>query len=93
MGTCQSKDNNKVYNTTETGSNGQLSRFSNIYDKQKEIDRRVKIPIELVVCHFTPSTFPMVPIVTRETTQICANSWSIILGECHLLNEKYSNIE
>eukprot|EP01041_Mallomonas_annulata_P001957 gene1957-3797_t len=37
-----------------------------------------KVPVEILVAHFTPSTFPLYPIISKKTTDLCRASWEKI---------------
>jgi hypothetical protein len=82
MGTCESKGTKKLeYDVNNQKNNAHVMSYRNIYELQEELDRAVKMPLELAVCHYTPSTFPLVPVVTKRTTKLCSDSWDQILGE------------
>jgi hypothetical protein len=49
-----------------------------IADIQKGFDLEFDIPMEVVVAHFTPSNFPLLPIVNKKTATVCAHSWELI---------------
>jgi hypothetical protein len=41
--------------------------------------KRVQIPLALKVAHYTPSSFPMVPVINKYTCKHLADSWGIIV--------------
>lgn len=45
---------------------------------QHKFAREYEIPLEIQVAHFTPSSFPMVPIITPRSARICAETWKLI---------------
>ena len=45
---------------------------------QQKLSAKYKIPDEVKVAHFTPSIFPLVPLIHRTNTQLCKDSWKII---------------
>ena len=50
-----------------------------------------KFPIEIQVAHFTPSFFPLMPMITKKTSTICKSSWDLILSKT-LVDESGSSI-
>ena len=47
---------------------------------QKSIQDEISIPLTVQVAHFTPSSFPLVPIINSKTTNFCSTSWSKIVA-------------
>eukprot|EP01041_Mallomonas_annulata_P001627 gene1627-3150_t len=47
----------------------------------KDLFSRHPIPIHVSVAHFTPSTFPILPMISLKTTMICRESWAKILAK------------
>mmetsp|Transcript_1471 Transcript_1471/g.1547 ORF Transcript_1471/g.1547 Transcript_1471/m.1547 type:complete len:274 (+) Transcript_1471:171-992(+) len=47
---------------------------------QKMFGMRPAIPIELSVAHFTPTSFPIIPLINKNTTDLCTESWNKILN-------------
>jgi hypothetical protein len=81
MGACQAR---QVVYEEDSDPKGRLAKYKTIHEKQKDIEYHSRVPLELAVCHFTPSTFPMVPIVSKTTTKLCSDSWSLIVGMAKL---------
>ncbi|CAN0402502.1 unnamed protein product, partial [Ectocarpus fasciculatus] len=50
---------------------------------QEEYQKRT-IPQEVMVAHYTPSSFPLVPIINKRTCKLVAESWRAIVqqNEC-----------
>ncbi len=48
---------------------------------QDKFRRNIRIPPEVYVAHFTPASFPLVPIINRKSAQICSDSWNVILNK------------
>lgn len=76
MGSCRSKeivslDGNKSYG-------GKLS-YDDIATFNNAKMRTVQIPLEVQIAHFTPATFPIVPMVSHHTFELCEKSWLSIL--------------
>lgn len=53
---------------------------NNITNLQKKLDAVYDIPIELLVAHFTPSSFPVIPVINKATAKTCGDSWRIIVN-------------
>ena len=49
--------------------------IANIHAKMK---KKYTIPLPLQVAHYTPTIFPLVPIISPRTNQLCADSWKLI---------------
>ena len=50
----------------------------------KVIKKKTRKPptiLELEVAHYTPPSFPLMPIVTDEVMSVCRQSWARILGK------------
>ena len=43
------------------------------------MQRKIQIPLQVMVAHFTPSSFPMIPIISTSSADICRDSWTIIM--------------
>lgn len=69
MGSCKSK----AYYQGETLG------YSEIIELQTKLDMETTIPLELQVAHYTPSTFPMDPVVNKQVYSLCDSSWKMIL--------------
>lgn len=48
--------------------------------QQKDSFGKLQVPMHVQVAHFTPSTFPLVPVVTPHSQRLCQESWNYILG-------------
>jgi hemoglobin-like flavoprotein len=59
----------------------------NIHQKFNKITSR--IPMEVCVAHYTPSTFPLVPIVTKKMTELCNKSWAHIVSQQHVNDSNF----
>lgn len=50
---------------------------------QDNFKSNCSIPIEILVAHFTPTSFPLFPVVSSDTCKSCQDSWNLIIGkEC-----------
>jgi hypothetical protein len=65
--------------------NQQGKRDKKIYSEDDAVTqlqgdfKRVQIPLALKVAHYTPSSFPMVPIINKYTCKHLADSWDIVV--------------
>ena len=41
--------------------------------------KKISIPMEVAVAHYTPSSFPLVPIISKNTCKIIGESWQLIV--------------
>lgn len=46
---------------------------------QEEFKQKVNIPMEVKVAHYTPSSFPLIPLINRSTSQVLKESWQRIV--------------
>jgi hemoglobin-like flavoprotein len=53
-------------------------RTSHLLVLQKSLEKAYKIPLEVQVAHFTPSSFPLLPIINPKSSKLCAQSWKKI---------------
>jgi hemoglobin-like flavoprotein len=54
-------------------------KFS-VNHSQMLLQSKIAIPLQVMVAHFTPSSFPMIPTVNPQSSQLCTDSWSKIVG-------------
>eukprot|EP00596_Hydrurales_sp_CCMP1899_P002328 CAMPEP_0119039834 /NCGR_PEP_ID=MMETSP1177-20130426/9528_1 /TAXON_ID=2985 /ORGANISM="Ochromonas sp, Strain CCMP1899" /LENGTH=281 /DNA_ID=CAMNT_0007004209 /DNA_START=257 /DNA_END=1102 /DNA_ORIENTATION=- len=52
-----------------------------LYKNQMKMQSNISIPLQIQVAHFTPSSFPMIPIVNAQSSKMCADSWSTIVQQ------------
>jgi len=71
MGTSQSK---------VVMDNDNILYKNDIIKLQSELSKKISIPLEIQVAHYTPSIFPLVPIINKKTIKLCADSWSEIVS-------------
>jgi hemoglobin-like flavoprotein len=57
------------------------------HKNQLTLQNKINIPLQVMVAHFTPSSFPLIPTVNKTTSLLCAASWAIIEGENVQINE------
>lgn len=71
MGACSSKYKIENGNSNEKGSNP---------GAKAEDHSSATVPLEILVAHFTPSTFPMIPIINQRTASLCEESWRFLVN-------------
>ena len=54
------------------------SSANNIRDIQEKFKKNI-IPLELQVAHYTPSSFPLMPIIDPATHSLMSSSWAQII--------------
>lgn len=74
MGARHSKGT--TVSSNESGAKKDSNEISVIQDGLKNT---ITIPTEVLIAHFTPSNFPLTPIITSRTTALCEESWNFIL--------------
>ena len=79
MGCAQSAAYRKSQFADEDGTNAKFSS-NNILIMQNGFSNNVSIPLEVQVAHFTPSSFPLLPIITQGTSKLCTDSWKKIVN-------------
>lgn len=52
-----------------------------IVTMQSKMQNIIKLPVQVQVAHFTPSNFPIDPIVSTEVNKLCLDSWAKILAQ------------
>lgn len=45
---------------------------------QEKLAKKYSIPLEVQVAHYTPSIFPLVPIINSQINKLCMDSWKLI---------------
>jgi hypothetical protein len=46
---------------------------------QRDIQNKINIPLQVMVSHYTPSSFPVLPRINPLNTALCAESWKKIV--------------
>lgn len=80
-------------------------REENDLQRLQKARMKMKVSVELQVAHFTPSSFPLIPVVTEKSQRIIYESWkhitekgsaddagSVISGMTLFYNEFYSRL-
>ena len=62
---------------------------TNIIELQKQLSITYAIPIEISVAHYTPSIFPLIPIINPKINELCKNSWKIICSNKEILGSGF----
>jgi hypothetical protein len=55
-------------------------RGYDLYQSQRNLQKKMRLPLQVMVSHYTPSNFPLLPIVSHGTTAICRDSWKRIVS-------------
>jgi len=86
MGGCHS-DNKHLGNDKDHHSSGpgtlESSGGGEYMDEVQQLQKkframRDRIPMEVIVAHYTPHTFPLIPRIDTKTCKVCAESWGEI---------------
>lgn len=84
MGTCSSSHGG--YNPNDDDGKSMYNDLANdrnnhVLALQASIQSKLRIPLEVQVAHFTPSSFPLLPIITPRSTKLCSESWKTIVNQ------------
>lgn len=60
---------------------GSYGGSKSIWDLHTYFDKETSIPAAIQVAHYTPSGFPLTPIVTKKTQELTTKSWSKIVNK------------
>lgn len=52
-----------------------------IYAYQQQLQDQHHVPLQVMVAHYTPSNFPIVPMVDAHIASLCARSWEKIIAD------------
>jgi hypothetical protein len=44
------------------------------------VQRRAKLPLQAMVAHYTPASFPILPMINPDNAAICRESWKQIMS-------------
>ena len=48
---------------------------------QERLEKKYSVHIDVQVAHYTPSIFPLVPILNKQTNHLCTTSWKLICNK------------
>jgi hemoglobin-like flavoprotein len=51
---------------------------------QERLGKKYAIPLDVQVAHYTPSIFPLVPIINPQINRLCVDSWKLICSRKEL---------
>jgi hemoglobin-like flavoprotein len=57
------------------------SKSNDIIQLQEEIGKSTSVPLAMQVAHYTPSFFPLLPIISPMTSKKITDSWEIIVRQ------------
>lgn len=69
----------KISRSGGVGVGQHMNRIDDIIQQNLRFDVECTYPLEMQVAHYTPSSLPLTPIVTKHTLEICASSWAKII--------------
>jgi hemoglobin-like flavoprotein len=55
--------------------------FDALQARQKVFEKKMTVPLALQIAHFTPASFPLVPIISRQVNKLCTTSWNILVEQ------------
>jgi len=54
---------------------------TDIQQIQERIGTKYAVPLNVQVAHYTPSIFPLVPIINSQINRLCVDSWKLIYSK------------
>jgi len=66
------------------------SDSNDIIQIQERLGKKYAVPLDVQVAHYTPSIFPLVPMVNDDICRLCADSWKLI---CNKREKTESGVE
>mmetsp|Transcript_14118 Transcript_14118/g.14740 ORF Transcript_14118/g.14740 Transcript_14118/m.14740 type:complete len:277 (+) Transcript_14118:58-888(+) len=57
------------------------SDFDSLQIKQKEFEKKMTVPLSIQVAHFTPASFPLVPVINKHVNKLCTSSWNNLVEQ------------
>jgi len=48
---------------------------------QEKLGKKYAVPLDVQVAHYTPSIFPLIPIINDQINQLCVDSWKLICSK------------
>ena len=54
---------------------------NNIIKIQERLGKKYAIPLDVQVAHYTPSIFPLIPIINETNNRLCVDSWKLICNK------------
>lgn len=79
MGNCRS--------SSKFGHTDGVITYGDIANLTQNMVISEKIPLDVQVAHFTPSTFPLLPIINRNTDRLLETSWHQLLENGNEMDE------
>ena len=52
-----------------------------MFKAQMQMQRTINVPLQVMVAHFTPSSFPLIPTVNEQSSLLCTQSWGKIVAQ------------
>ena len=57
------------------------SDYETLQKKQKEFEKKMTVPLAIQIAHFTPASFPLVPVLNRQVNKLCTASWNTLVEQ------------
>jgi hemoglobin-like flavoprotein len=57
------------------------SDYETLQKKQKAFEKKMTIPLAIQIAHFTPASFPLVPVINRQVNKLCTASWNTLVDQ------------
>jgi hemoglobin-like flavoprotein len=55
--------------------------FDALQARQKVFEKKMTVPLALQIAHFTPASFPLVPVINRQVNKLCTASWNTLVEQ------------
>ena len=62
-----------------------------LHRTQLLLQTKISVPLQVMVAHFTPSSFPLIPTVNEQSSLLCTQSWGTIVAQVIKVDD-YSQI-
>lgn len=58
---------------------------TDIIKMQEKMGKKYNIPLAIRVAHYTPSMFPLIPVINLKINKLCVDSWKIICDKKEMM--------
>jgi hypothetical protein len=66
----------RKYNTSDNSVQSDYAML----DAERKLQEKISVPLQVLVAHYTPSSFPLVPVIHKKNTELCRESWKKIIS-------------
>jgi hemoglobin-like flavoprotein len=82
MGQCSSSSSTESHTRRGGGveSYGEDDDFA-LAKFQRQLQRNVALSLQVQVAHFTPASFPIIPVIDKRTNKLCEESWNKLISK------------